>query len=138
MTDRRTSNSTASNGKFHLNIKLNPEYATTRSIYQRAISDKEECQRLRREGKKHIDLWSEGSLYPADPKTGRYPPFHTPHDFIRFVGDGDDGLLGYCSRLLGSYNEHVQYIHHLKSTIILYEKQIKELENRIIQSNKQF
>lgn len=138
MTDRR-SNSTTSNVKFHLNIKLNPECATTRSIYQRALSDKEECQRLWSKGKKHIDLWSEGSLYPANPKTRRYPPFHTPHDLIFFVGDGDNGLLGYFSRLLESYNhQHVQFIHHFKSTILLNEKQIKELENWIIQLKKHF
>ena len=118
--------------KYHLNIKFNKEYATVRSSYQRSLANAEEGQRLRNEGKKHIDLWIEGSLYPVDPETRRYPPFHTPHDLIRFVGDGDNGLLGYCSRLVQSHSQCVQYIHSLQSTILLNETRMKELENKIV------
>ena len=90
---------TRPSSKFHINIELNLEYATTRSVTQRILIDAKEANRLRMQGKKHIDLWVDGSIYPRDPLTRRYPTFASIHDLIRFVGDGANGLLGYCSRL---------------------------------------
>lgn len=124
--------SDTSSRKFHLNIKLNQEYATTRSVYQRSLSCANEAQHLRNEGKKHIDLWTDGSLYPPDPKTGRYPSFHTPHDLIRFVGDGEDGLLGYSSRLSQSHINYAEYTTYLQNTSSLNATKILELENEIV------
>ena len=89
----------SSSSKFHINIKIDPEYATTRSVTQKVLRDVEEASRLRLEGKKHIDLWVDGSIYPKDPLKGRYTAFASVHDLIRFVGDGANGLLGYCLRL---------------------------------------
>lgn len=63
------------------------------------LRDVNEANRMRMEGKKHIDLWVDGSIYPRDPLNGRYPAFTSVHDLIRFVGDGANGLLGYCLRL---------------------------------------
>lgn len=51
---------------------------------------------------------------------------------MRFVGDGVNGLQGYCSRLCQLQNQHIQYISHLKNTQILNETKIKELNSKII------
>lgn len=50
-------------------------------------------------GLKHVDLWCDGHLYPLDPRRFSHPPFSTPTSLLRFVGDGTDGLLGYCRAL---------------------------------------
>ena len=47
-----------------------------------ALRDAIEAHRLRIEGKKNIDLWTDGSLYPKDPSTGKSPPFYSVHDLI--------------------------------------------------------
>ena len=106
-----------STSKFHMNIKLSPEYATTRSLNQRVLRDVEEANKLQMEGKKHIDLWIDGSIYPRDPLTGRYLGFASIHDLVRFVGDGDNGLFGYCSRLSKSGSEHVNHLFYLNTLL---------------------
>lgn len=122
---------THSSSKFHINIKLNPEYATTRSVNQRVLRDAEEANRLRMEGKKHIDLWIDGSIYPIDPLTGRYPAFASVHDLVRFVGDGANGLLGYCSRLSQCGNEHVNSLVYLNTILINFQTQVTQLKKKI-------
>lgn len=120
-----------SSSKFHINIKLSPEYATTRSKNQRMLRDAEEANRLRMEGKKHIDLWVDGSIYPRDPLTGRYPSFVSVHDIIRFVGDGVNGLLGYCSRLSQCGNEQVNHLLYLNTLVMNFQTQVLELQKKI-------
>ena len=129
-----------------MNIKLSPEYATTRSLNQRVLRDVEEANKLRMEGKKHIDLWIDGSIYPRDPLTGRYPAFASIHDLVRFVGDGDNGLFGYCSRLSKSGSEHVNHLFYLNTLLRNFQTQVielqaekKELEesNKILNSSNQ-
>lgn len=51
------------------------------------------------QGAKAIDLWIDGNLYPPDPISGAPPPFKSIASFFKFVGDGFNGLLGYCRRL---------------------------------------
>ena len=120
-----------SNRKFHMNIKLSPEYATWRSANHMALRDANEAHRLRIEGKKNIDLWTDGSLYPKDPSTGRSPPFYSVHDLIRFVGDGMNGLLGYCTNLNQSSNDQLQIIMNLNTALISSKTLISGLEKRV-------
>ena len=119
--------------KFHINIKIDPEYATTRSVNQRVLRDAEEASRLRMEGKKHIDIWIDGSIYPRDPLNGRYPAFTSVHDLIRFVGDGADGLLGYCFRLAQCGNEHVNHLLYLNTLLLNSQNQVTGLQNQVIE-----
>ena len=52
------------------------------------------------QGAKAIDLCTDGHLYPADPPiSGAPPPFRNITALMKFVGDGFNGLLGYCRRL---------------------------------------
>lgn len=62
------------------------------------------------------------------------------HDIIRFVGNGEDGLLVYCLRLSQLGNSHLNQISYLNTVLenfqahkITLENKIQELEN----SNKQ-
>ena len=56
---------------------------------------------------KAVALWTKGILYPHDPHSGAPPPFHNVTQLIHFVGDGVNGLLGYCRRL------HMLYLQEL-------------------------
>lgn len=117
--------------KFHINIKLNPKYATTHSVTQIILIDAKEANRLRMQGKKHIDLWIDGSIYPRDPLTGRYPAFGSIPDLISFVGDGDNSLLGYCLRLSSCGNEHVDHLLYLNTLLMNSQNQVRQLLEKI-------
>ena len=54
------------------------------------------------QGLKAIDLWIDGNIYPLDPIFGAPPPFKNITMFVKFVGDGFNGLLGYC-RILHTF-----------------------------------
>lgn len=88
--------------KFSTHIELEPEYRSIKSYIgstgKKFISEDLKLE-LRRENKKCIDLWVDGMLYPTDPATGNHIPCTNLHTFLRYVGDGYDGLLGYCKRL---------------------------------------
>ena len=56
---------------------------------------------LRNEGKKNMDLWLDGSIYPPDPTSSQSPSFFGLTSFFKFVCEGENGLLGYCKRLFG-------------------------------------
>ena len=38
---------------------------------------------MRNQGKKHIDIWSDGRLYPVDPITKSSPPFFGERDILK-------------------------------------------------------
>ena len=84
--------------KFCLHVDLEAAYATLRSsrVSQNAPLA---LHQLRMQGHKAIDLWTDGSLYPMDPLSGAPPMFRNITMLLRFVGDGYNGLLGYCIRL---------------------------------------
>lgn len=117
--------------KFHMNIKLDEEYATWRRANAKSLKDTTEANRLRTEGRKHIDLWVDGSLYPIDPLTNKYPSFYTVHDLIRFVGDGMNGLLGYCMRLCQFRDELSNQNFHLNNSLQIFQNQVSVLKKKI-------
>lgn len=82
--------------KIRLQVDLETEYATLRS---RHVAPNISYDQLRMQGAKAIDLWIDGNLYPLDPISGAPPPFKSIASFFKFVGDGFNGLLGYCRRL---------------------------------------
>ena len=82
--------------KFRLQVELETEYATLRSRHvPRNIS----YDQLQMQGAKAIDLWIDGDTYPVDPISGAPPPFKNITALMKFIGDGFNGLLGYCRRL---------------------------------------
>jgi hypothetical protein len=56
---------------------------------------KEEIQK----GTKDLNLWTNGLIYPATPSTGRPLEFSGLTSALCFVGNGEDGLYGYTSKL---------------------------------------
>ncbi|KAJ7295247.1 hypothetical protein O6H91_Y204500 [Diphasiastrum complanatum] len=47
----------------------------------------------------NIDLWVDGSIYLNDPATNLCPDFKSVTHLLRYVCEGNSGLLGYCQRL---------------------------------------
>ena len=83
--------------KFRLHVDIDREYATLRS--SRIAPNVERISHLRMQGCKALDLWTDGGMYPTDPISHQPPPFHNITTLMRFVGDGFNGLLGYCNKL---------------------------------------
>ncbi|MCO5567205.1 hypothetical protein L7F22_020893 [Adiantum nelumboides] len=114
--------------KFRLHVDLDGEYATLRSTQTDAQLS---TQQLRMQGCKAIDLWTDGRLYPIDPLSSTHPPFQTMTSMIRFIGDGWNGLLGYCIRLHSqSLNEAAQRMQ-MQSALNQSNAKVHELTERI-------
>lgn len=47
----------------------------------------------------NLDLWLDGSLYPVDPCSGKRLKLESSSQLLQFVGDGENGFLGYVKRL---------------------------------------
>lgn len=84
--------------KFRLHVDLASEYATFRSLKPSGVNNVP-LDTLRSQGRKCIDLWTNGFIYPIDPLTNAPPPFVNITSFLTYVGDGANGLFGYCRRL---------------------------------------
>ena len=84
------------NAKYHLHIDLEPSYAPVQKRHGGSSVSANERNALRSSGAKNVDIWCDGSIYPEDPQTCSQPPFSSPTSLLRFVGDGQKGLLGYC------------------------------------------
>ena len=78
----------------------------------------------------------DGSLYPHDPQTGAPPPFQNITQVIKFLGDGHNGLLGYCQRLYDSYSQELaqqSYLRRLLASIMV--EKIAWAANFMIEKN---
>ena len=60
---------------------------------------------VRQSGGKHIDVWTDGKIYPVDPTTMSTPNFSNATTLLKFAGDGYTGLLEYYHNLLGDKHE---------------------------------
>ena len=109
------------NTKYHLHIDLDNVYAPLQKRRGgNNISETLKAQ-LREGGAKHVDLWCDGSLYPKDPCTLSTPPFSNPTSLLRFIGDGKNGLLGYCKAI---------------SAMSTMEREMTEMKSRTINNLK--
>ena len=70
---------------------------------------------------------------PTMPIVSRYPAFASVHDLIRFVGDGGNGLLGYCLRLSQRGSEHKNHFLYLNTLQINFQNQVIGLQNQVIE-----
>lgn len=82
-----------------VHVRVPEEYACCKRDYSKESLAHHICHAQRLEGKKNVDLWVDGCLYPLDPPFQASPPFRDLSSFLQFVGEGEKGLLGYCKRL---------------------------------------
>ena len=52
---------------YHLHIELDREYEPIHKRAKVNTISSSDIHTLRYEGKKHLDIWSDGKLYPVDP-----------------------------------------------------------------------
>ena len=97
---------------YHLHIDLDKDYEPARKRGKNTSLSSNDMNLLRYQGKKHIDLWSDGRLYPIDPTTKSVPPFLNCSSLLEYVGDGAKGLLGYTLNLAGD-RDIVKLENHL-------------------------
>ena len=123
----------------NVNLRLPIEFAPTKKNDENA-SQPAFVRRSR--GETNVDLWLDGGLYPKDPLVGCHPTFHTLPSLIKYVGEGEHGLLGYCKRLdsnhacaLAWFRQQCQVLHthstHLQQQLHFIEKQVKDLKEEM-------
>lgn len=131
--------------KYHLHIDLEAEYEPLQKKNRDITFTRVQKDNIRCSGKKNIDLWCDGSIYPIDPTTVSTPNFRNVTSLLKFVGDGSNGLLGYCNHLVAdSYQVSnlnrslvVQNAHLLEQQQLCMEKvtsskvTIEELEKQV-------
>ena len=77
---------------YHLHVELDKEYEPIRKRIKNNNLSPNDMHILRCQGKKHIDIWSDGRLYPNDPITNSTPPFTNCTSLLKYMGDGPSGL----------------------------------------------
>ena len=94
---------------YHLHIDLEREYEHVQKKNNVRTLTRLDKENMRISGKKHVDLWCDGKLYPKNPLNNSSPSFSNPSSLLRFIGDGHGGLLGYCNDL----SSHAETFRHL-------------------------
>ena len=80
-------------------------------------------------GETNIDLWVDGCLYPVDPATQMPPTFHSTKEYLEFLCNGEQGMLGYTKRLKAGENAQTmeRMTLALQSKVTGYEAEIQQL-----------
>lgn len=130
---------------YHLHVDVHPGYEPLQKRSKCSRLSHQEMEQRRRQGEHHLDLWTDGRLYPKDPTTNATPPFSNVTSLVHFTGDGKQGLLGYIQRIesktlsmekvidaMSARNkvlseQNQQYITRARSC----EESIKELEKKL-------
>lgn len=86
---------------------------------------------LRDSGATNIDLWLDGNMYPADPVTGKPPPFQTLKSYLEFLCHGNSGLLGYCNHLVSACDQVKGFQQQLEETQAHSLRKTLELQESI-------
>lgn len=126
--------------KFRLHVDIEREYATLRSSLS-APSMPNALHQLRMQGCKAVDLWTDGSLYPMDPCSGAPPSFRNITTLPRFIGDGFNGLLGYCMRLHSLFLDEAQ--KRIQTTTLYqqlqckYSTEVNDLKQKVVDLTEQ-
>ena len=110
---------------YHLHCELDKEYEPLQKRGRRTYISSSDLQSLRLQGKKNIDLWTDGTLYPIDPMLGSAPAFFNITSLLRFAADGYAGLLGYTMHITAA------------SDILRLERQFLQQENDALKKNLQ-
>lgn len=80
-------------------VQLDTDYKPVFQKDKKKADVSTNVEEKRTNGDKNLDLWTVGDIYPADPRSGTKPQFNDITDFMKFVGAGEKGLLGYCKAL---------------------------------------
>lgn len=82
-------------------IKLHPKYAPLIRRGQRLENQAspESFAERRAASETNIDLWTDGRLYTVDPATRTPPSFRTTKQYMEYLCEGENGMLGYTKRL---------------------------------------
>ncbi|MCO5607532.1 hypothetical protein L7F22_061729 [Adiantum nelumboides] len=83
----------------HLHVDVLQEYAPLQKRRRESLLSQQEKELKRTNKEHHLDLWTNGSIYPKDPTTNAPPPFPNINNLLHFTGDGKDGLLEYTEHL---------------------------------------
>ena len=81
----------------------------------RGMSDNDN-QKIR-EGAKNVDLWAKGELFPIDPTTNSHRDFKSVIGLVKFLCNGNNGLLGYCENIKGTCKYLEKKVDNLFKTI---------------------
>lgn len=84
---------------YHLHVDIQPEYQPLKKRNKTFHLSHEQKEQRRNNGERHLDLWTDGSMYPKDPFTNAAPSFSNVTNLLHFTGDGRQGLLGYAQHL---------------------------------------
>lgn len=84
---------------YYLHVDVQSEYEPLQKRNKPYFLTNEEKELRRNNGERHLDLWTDGSMYPKDPITNAPPPFSNITNLLHFTGDGRHGLLGYTKHL---------------------------------------
>jgi len=128
---------------YKIQASLNPKYRSL-IIRGRLIHEQISKSTFPEKGKAgdyNLDLWLDGSIYPMDPSTGKRPRFYDVKSMLEFVGDGENGLLGYSHGLQNSNTEISRRavidrersnneIADLRKSLEVLKQREEQLENR--------
>ena len=85
---------------YHLHIDVHPDYEPLQKRNKnRTYLSYQQMEQRRIQGEHHLDLWTDGKLYPKNPATNAPPPFSNVTSLLHFTGDGKQGLLGYIQHI---------------------------------------
>ena len=118
--------------KYHLHIDLEEEYAPMQKKNKNNTLTSVDKETARLAGKRHIDIWSDGKIYPIDPTTISPPNFTNVSSLLRFAGDGNFGLLGYCHHL----TENSEKLANMNKSLLVHNAYLLEQQNVYIDKLK--
>ena len=112
-------------------IRLHPKYAPLIRKGQK-LEDQaspESFVEKRAASETHIDLWTDGRIYPIDPSTRQPPTFRTTKQYIEYLCEGESGMLGYTKRLSFCYTGELMAdsVSRLQSEVSSHERCILQL-----------
>ena len=84
---------------YHLHVDVDPNYQPLQKRNRAKHLSYQQMDQRRLQGEHHLDLWTDGRLYPKNPQTNAPPPFCNVTSLLHFTGDGKQGLLGYIQNI---------------------------------------
>ena len=84
---------------YHLHVDVDPNYQPLQKRNRAKHLSYQQMDQSRLQGEHHLDLWTDGRLYPKNPQTNAPPPFCNVTSLLHFTGDGKQGLLGYIQNI---------------------------------------
>lgn len=114
--------------------KYAPLISRGRGLHEQ--THKSQFPTLREAGATHVDLWSDGLLYPHHPVLGKRPGFRSVSGLLEFVGEGKNGLLGYIESLCVQDRTTVFRIDEGKREVQSLREHVLKLMNNIEEKNR--